>query len=442
MENSFDLDVNNYTPKDLIKFFNLEPSYSLNDLLKKATEMAVEIQSPNNSAYNAKYKTDIIQFITSAKDILALFKKDVENTAEIKKNIDRVVNMHNDSRTGRIINPLDSHPALETFSIPTESINGYDYVANTSIYVFNTAGRNDYFVTESSSATFDLPLKWKNVISISLTSANIPNVMYAFNEESSTNQLYIEEDGTGLSGIVVLPPGNYTPFEIPASGILLLNDLIQASFPDELTKAINEQILGIFIPANYRFKVSIGLSNRVTTISNNTHTFTMNILRRKPRANCNVAKYSSTIYEEYDVDPPPNKTKIPFLVYVQTMGFLMGYRETYYTGQKSYISESVFSNTYSNYLFLELDDYTGSQPASSTYGILGNSVLNSNILGVIPINSALFSTTFDNNSNFIYKKREYYGPVDISRITVKLLNQKGNLVDLRKTDYSFSIQVR
>ena len=105
-------------------------------------------------------------------------------------------------------------------------------------------------------------------------------------------------------------------------------------------------------------------------------------------------------------------------------------------------SESIFTNIYSNYLFFELDDYTGSQPASSTYGILGSSVINSNVLGVIPINSSLFTTTFDNNSNFIYKKREYFGPVDISRITIKLVNQKGNIVNLHKTDYSFSLQIR
>ena len=69
-------------------------------------------------------------------------------------------------------------------------------------------------------------------------------------------------------------------------------------------------------------------------------------------------------------------------------------------------------------------------------------MLDSNILGLIPINSNLFSTTFDNNSNFIYKKREYFGPVDISRISIKLLNQRGNLVNFHGTDFNFSLQVK
>jgi hypothetical protein len=125
------------------------------------------------------------------------------------------------------------------------------------------------------------------------------------------------------------------------------------------------------------------------------------------------------------------------------MGYLMGYRELEYSGKNSYTSESIFTNVYSNYLYFILDDFTSSQTASNTYGILGaGGFLDSNILAVIPLNSGIFATTFDNNSNFIYKKREYFGPVDIARISIKLINQRGNIVNLQKTDWSFSLQVK
>ena len=125
------------------------------------------------------------------------------------------------------------------------------------------------------------------------------------------------------------------------------------------------------------------------------------------------------------------------------MGFLMGYTKILYTGSNSYTSESIFNNTYSDYLYFSMDDYTGSQTISNTVGILGEAgTIDGNILAIIPINSTLFTTTFDNNSNFIYKKRDYFGPVDISRINIKLLNQKGNVVNLHETDYSFSLQVK
>ena len=61
MENNFDLDVNNYTSNDLIRFFKLENEYTLKDLDKKELELATEILSVNNTVYNPKYKlTDFI----------------------------------------------------------------------------------------------------------------------------------------------------------------------------------------------------------------------------------------------------------------------------------------------------------------------------------------------------------------------------------------------
>ena len=433
MEDNFDLDVNNYTMGDLISFFKLENTFSIEDLFKKEEELAIEILSVNNKKYDSKYKFDIINFIKSAKEILKSYHDELQSIKEIEKNVQRFVNKDKDPRVGKIINPLGAHQALETSIIPKCNINGYNYDVTTSVYVFNTAARNDYFATLPSNCTFDLPLKWKDVISISLASASVPNVMYAFNNEGGTNQIYIEEDGTGLSGLVTLPEGNYTPFEIPIPSLI---PLTEASFPDALANAINTTL-----GSGNRFVVSISLSTRKTTISNTTNTFKMNLLMRSFVENC--SPFSSDIFIDYGPDYVQDKRKIPLYSYLQTMGFLMGYRELEYIGKSSYTSESIFTSIYSTYLYFALEDYTSSQTSSNTYGILGSGgVLDSNILAIIPLNSGIFATTFDNNSNFIFKKRDYFGPVDISRITIRLINQRGNSVNLRDTDWNFSLQVK
>lgn len=433
MEPSFDLDINNYVTEDLIKFFRLEKNFSLEDLFQKETEISTEILSVSNTKYNPKYKFDIINFIKSAKEVLTIFYNDMESTKEINKNIERFIGAGKDPRVGKIINPLSNHQSLEQSIIPNCEINGYSYETTTSIFVFNTTARNDYYNTIPSNSTYDLPIRWKDVISVSLASANIPNVMYTYNNDDATNQIYIEEDGTGLSAIVTLPEGNYTPY----TGSSLI---VEVSFPDTLTMILNEQVLGITNPALYRFGVSIDLSNRKTTIYNTTNTFVMNVLIRDPTDIC--SPYSNNIYKKYQ-NYPTDKSQVPLSTYLQTMGYLMGFREIEYNGKQSYTSESIFTNVYSNYLYFVLEDYTGSQAVTNTYGILGESgMIDSNILGVIPINSSSFSTTFDNNSNFIYKKREYFGPVDISKIAIKILNQRGNLVNFRETDFNFSLQVK
>jgi hypothetical protein len=439
MESSFDLDINNYTTDDLLIFFKLDDNYSLEDLNNKEEKLSNEILSVSNKKYQPKYKFDIINFIQLAKDVLISFHNDMETNKEMAKNISKFVNK-NDTNVGKIINPLSQHQSLQDTIIYKDNINGYAYDATTSIYVFNTITRNNFYTTSSTFSTYDLPVKWKNVISIQLTAATIPNIMYAFSNEDGTDQIYIEEDYTGLSGIVTIPTGNYSPFEPVLLGTR------EASFPETLTKCINDQ-LGTYNGTVGRFTVKIDTSNRKTTISNDTYTFSMITISRDAINNPNIPPFlqSSTcnkFYIDYGVNPPV-KEKLPVSLYAGTMGYLIGYRDIMYKGLKSYTSESIFNNVYSDYLYFCLEDFTGSQQLTNTYGVSGGgAIIKENILGVIPISSEAFVTTYDNNSNFIYKKRDYFGPVDISRITIKLLNQKGNIVNLYDSNFNFTLQVK
>ena len=340
MEPSFDLDINNYTTEDLLNFFKLDDNYSLEDLIEKEVKLATEILSVNNKKYNPKYKFDIINFIKLAKDVLISFKNEMKEKDEIKKSINKMSNFlqkDDDPRVGRIINPLSSHPALETDIIPKHSINGYAYDVTTSVYVFNSGGRNSFFDSKAVSSIFDFPVKWKNVISISLASVQIPMVKDDFKYNNGKNQIYIEEDNTGISGIVTLPEGNYSPYAFVNN---IFAGIQEASFPESLTKAINDQ-LGTYsgVPPVGRFKVTIDLSNHITTITNNTHTFSMYTLNKDPNIICNTRETRFNI--DYTVNPP-KREDIPLLVYTETLGYLMGYREVKYSGKQSYPSESIF----------------------------------------------------------------------------------------------------
>ena len=450
MDKNFDLDVNNYTIEELISFFKLNNNYSLYDLDKSEENITIDILS-SNEKYNSKYKFDIINFIKLAKDILKLYYNDTETNNEVNKNISRFLNKNTEPNIGRIINPFSPHQSLQSTNIPSNDINGYNYKTTTSIYVFNTTAREDYFTTVSTDTTFALPIKWKDVISISLAAANIPNVMFAFSNELGTNQLFIHEDTTDIEGIVIIPEGNYVGYD--ASFASYMGGV---SFADILENAINTQL-----STGNRFKVSISQSTGFTTISNTTNTFTINTIKKTDIFKCdpfineiindNVlllkntkkninTKLTCNEYFTKDITTV-DKSKIKPSLYFQTLGYQMGFREIIYSGKTSYTSESIFNNIYSSYLYLVLEDYTGAQQSSNTFGILKNGILDRNILGVIPITSTVSKITFDSNANFIYKKREYFGPVDISKISVKLINQIGELVNLHKMDFNFSIQV-
>ena len=56
-------------------------------------------------------------------------------------------------------------------------------------------------------------------------------------------------------------------------------------------------------------------------------------------------------------------------------------------------------------------------------------MLDEDVLALIPISSKQFSTTFTDGSTYIYRTRNYNGPVDISKISIQLINPMGQLAD-------------
>ena len=105
MNTNVDLDINNYNTADLLNFLKLTGDYDLNDIEQKTNEMTNELLFSNNSSSSSndiKYKTDIINFIKSAKDVLMSTYNDIQNEIEIKKKN----NVGKENNLGKIINPL------------------------------------------------------------------------------------------------------------------------------------------------------------------------------------------------------------------------------------------------------------------------------------------------------------------------------------------------
>jgi predicted secreted protein len=74
--------------------------------------------------------------------------------------------------------------------------------------------------------------------------------------------------------------------------------------------------------------------------------------------------------------------------------------------------------------------------------MFSKSMISNNILAVIPISKNNTTNIYtDKCSDFIEKKREYFGPVKIQKLKIQLLNQYGDLFDLNNMDFSFSVDL-
>jgi hypothetical protein len=420
MSENFDFNIDNYSTDNLISFFRLNNNYDFEDLDKKSKEMTLSVVSSNNSS---KYKYELIEFIQKAQELLIKVKND-DNDRIIKKNI-KINDTKDENNTpinnvGKIINPLSSHPALQRQKIPTDTTNAYNYHTNTTNYIFNTQFRDDYFNSNPNNCSFTIPTTIKNVVAISLSGIQVPNVATVFSETKRTNELFIREDVTNIGGIVNLPPGNYA-----------LDELIL-----QLEKSINIQLLGSW---PNRFSVTIIPHNRNIIISNSTYTFTMNIIKKDKSL-----YYQNTCLYDLDKNTNPDdinpKNKIRPSDLYNTMGYLIGYRKPEYIGLKSYTTESIFTDTFQDYYYFSLNDYTDYQQPN-TVGVLPTGFIGNNIIAILPITTPKYIASFDNNSNFVFKTRNYLAPVNLKKISIKFLGPEGELIDLKYTDFAFCLQV-
>ena len=65
--------------------------------------------------------------------------------------------------------------------------------------------------------------------------------------------------------------------------------------------------------------------------------------------------------------------------------------------------------------------------------------MNKNILARISFKDAFLDTVKQNNLSIITTAREYYGPVDIQKLNIQLLDEYGRILDINNMDYSFCL---
>jgi hypothetical protein len=117
---------------------------------------------------------------------------------------------------------------------------------------------------------------------------------------------------------------------------------------------------------------------------------------------------------------------------------MMGFRNGKYINNENYVSESIVNTDVMNYVYLVIDDYNNSV-SNSFYSVFNSSLLNKNILARISLQAKAFDILLQNNLNLITPEREYFGPVNINKFNVQLLDAYGRIVDMNNMDFSFCI---
>jgi len=119
----------------------------------------------------------------------------------------------------------------------------------------------------------------------------------------------------------------------------------------------------------------------------------------------------------------------------------MGFRQIVNSGSTSYTSLSIYNSNIVNYVYFSLEDYITTR-IDEINGIFFNSIFDKNVLALVPITSAPFTSNLDSGANFIFKTRNFSGPVNLQKISVAFYDPNGFITQLNGTPFAFSLELK
>lgn len=418
----FDLNITNYTKPELEQLFDLPSNYDESVVEMQETKLRQNIM--NDKSIVPSVKTQTLNFISEVKKTLIVnimssgpqSKNLLDEAAAIAKkyyNFDRglvqseLVSSGSTFIIDKPITPYGQSQPSEFYQGAFNPLNKRSLRQNINI---DTRFRENYYTTQSTNFHLDLPIRLTQVVSLQLSALEMPTTFYAVSGVFGNNFFSLQIDGQDPL-IVTVPDGNYNYLS--------------------LQKYINQF-----------------LSTQTLNLAYNTIQFLSDL----NTPNGTGSGGSGKMVVAYETQIPP--VVLPnFSINFQTdkygnedrqtplplkLGWLMGFREGYYENNVAYVSEGIIDLTGPKYIYLVIDDFNNSVN-DGFYGAFTSSVLNKNILARISLQGSVFSTFTQNNLVLITTSRQYFGPVDIQKIQVQLLDEYGRILNLNNMDYSFCL---
>jgi hypothetical protein len=407
MNQHFDLNIENYTLKELEEFFGLNyNNYNEEALLKQESKLKLNILNDKNVGSTTKNNT--LQFLSEVRKRLLNHIKTVNSTSYIDKSLDNGLKKSDIIDAGSTTIIKQSSTSYSN-SFPSEFYQGSINPLSKRILRQNvnidTRFRNNYYTTNASNFNVDLPLHITQVVSLQLSALEIPSTFYVVSQVFGNNFFVLEISGEAPL-IVTIPDGNYD--------YLSLQDYINNYL----------QTVGTGDYQNIRFLSDMntplgsgpagGSGRMVVGSTSGTIAFSLNFLTDR--------------YGNED-----RQTPLPL-----KLGWLMGFREGYYENALTYVSEGIINLLGPRYIYLVVDDFNNNVN-DGFYAAFSSSILNKNILARISLQGSVFNLLSKDNFNLITAPRQYFGPVNIQKLQIQLLDEYGRILNLNNMDYSFCL---
>ena len=305
----------------------------------------------------------------------------------------------------------------------------------------------------SSDFTVALPSTLDKVISMRLKSIDLPVKLYNVTSINNRNEFYIQtfdlqQHSENTKHTVTVPPGKYT--------LMSLSTVINNIFSNSTTGL---QYL-VFDINPETLKTSIRAKN---TLDGDPQFY--------PYDSTNSQTYSPEFY--YILSFPTIQVSVDLVncdtsegagtaqaLHQLTLAWMMGFRKTSYTVTKDNVyqdihsqnatnityrayvsSESIFNDRINEYVLLDVKDYHNNYVPDALISVTRTDYIGDSILTRIPLMSPDpdFAGVHSYNTGLM-EERNYFGPVDIDKLHIRLLNKHGEVYDLQDDHFSLSLE--
>ena len=107
----------------------------------------------------------------------------------------------------------------------------------------------------------------------------------------------------------------------------------------------------------------------------------------------------------------------------------------------SYVSDGFFECHGPRYLFLVVDDFNNNVN-TNMFSAFNSSILSKNILARISVKGTVFSILSDDSKHITSTVREYFGPVNIEKLRIQLLDEYGRVLEMNNMDFSMALNIK
>ena len=422
MSDYWKLEIKDYTVPELEDMFNLIPPYTLENIVNSDMELVQKIS--NDGSIDMGKKQQILSFLSKAKDKLVKAHK---------KNISQLKKTNVNYAEGHMVQRRDLKNHFKHGGKDPVDMHGNPKPVYKKVIALNSKFRDDYYGTLSTDFLTTLPTRIKDVVSMELSGFEFPNTYFQISKSLGNNFFWL---GWQKAAPLVL---NWYYISIPDGSYE--RKTMQTMVNEQIQKATG--LASELCPQCSIDAASLRTIFALPTTTSNPAAFLQLAFNRtRGPAVTPTGNKTYTITDTSQNNLSPAEIDSTNTNIAQNFGWILGFRMAEYKASTAYVSEGLYDSWGTKYVYVIVDDFNKNY-ANLVEPIYNSSLGRDNILARVSLAPILASLTEGtsladqfNPGDFV---RNYFGPVDVEKIRITIVDEFGRVINLNNMDLSLAI---